>query len=422
MFFNMLESASEVDEETEPSTILREVLTPPEDHDTARSCLQDLVEYVNQLRSALDEGQSAPAVGHVPYFVSYFWQLHDPDTYPIYYTSMRDALANLEIWTPSGDHPNDYVEFWELNEEIRDVLESHTGEQIHLWDIERLCLFWLNRDAVSSPQVWVEKAKPTEWNYGDSGSGFAFGEALWAPQENKDGQRIYERLREPAIGDVVLHLSREDDAIVGTSVIESDLQTDFEIPEDAEWSAEQRETGGYLRELKDYRDLTPPFSVREELLEVEQLEPSLRRIAEDNSVFYTESLTFTPQAYVTEAPQELVEILARQSESLRDRLSELGYDLDGTTPAGEYETISEATDDVRDRLDSEEGDETNLLNDAITTALIEEWTTMLSGFEPNSEVSPADDVRGKQILQLYEDTQEQFQKQAAALGVGELLS
>jgi 5-methylcytosine-specific restriction protein B len=420
MFFNMLESASEVDDETELSTLLREILAPPDSHDTARSRLQHLIEYVNQLRAALDESQSAPAVGHVPYFVSYFWQLHDPDTYPIYYSSMRDALANLEIWTPSGDHPSDYAEFWELNEEIRDVLESHTGEHIHLWDIERLCLFWLNRDAVSSRCVWIEKAKPTEWNYGDPGSGFTYGEALWAPQENKDGQQIYERLREPAIGDVVLHLSREDDAIVGTSVIESDLQTDFEIPEDAEWTAEQRETGGYLRELKDYRDLTPPFSVREELLEVEQLEPSLRRIAEDNSVFYTESLTFTPQAYITEAPQELVEILARQSESLRDRLSELGYDIDGTTPAGEYETISEATDDVRARLDGQEGDETNLLNDAITTALIEEWTTMLSGFEPNSEVSPADDVRGKQILQLYEDTQEQFKEQAAALGVGEL--
>lgn len=349
MFFHNLESAAAVDDGTDLSTILREVLASPSDQDTARSRLQQFVEYVNRLRSTLDEGDSAPAVGYVPYFVSYFWQLQEPDTYPIYYSSMRDALADLDIWTPSGEHPDDYIEFWKLNEEIRDVLESHTQQEIHLWDIERLCLFWLNRDAVSSPRVWVEKAKPTEWNYGDPGSGFAYGEALWAPQENDSGQQIYERLREPTSGDIVLHLSREDDAIVGTSVIASELQTDFEIPEDASWSAEQRDTGGYRRELTDYRELTPPFSVKTDLLEVERLEPSLSRIAENNSVFYTETLRFSPQAYVTEAPRELVERLALQNDPLRERLPELGYHLDGPTPISEHEYRAAW---LRDRYDT----------------------------------------------------------------------
>lgn len=873
MFFNMLESASEVDEETEFSTILREALAPPDDYDTARSRLQDLVEYVKQLRSALGENQSAPAVGHIPYFVSYFWQLHDPDTYPIYYTSMREALADLDIWTPSGDHPSDYVEFWKLNEEIRDFLQSRYGQEINLWDIERLCLFWNNRDKLmagegsgdgteqsdwspsaeyeyrgvwlraryaearnwqdvktaadatsdavralatglveerdrigtteltalfrlcqhsdqilvstkretvqelglseattqeivssissglgsvggpnfdlhipdeavakrlhslverilktdsteelddvareiadldidglqsgkispilhylrpdhypilnslpvrglskyfnrdastslgryvesaetyrdirdrygfephcrdldyffvwaeqvevqwdhdwtwmldddgsskrdvyaiqpgassnddrealwpgwredgfisvggengdlrtlsdaeleeegekhgwgataawrrfkqmspgdivlakwgsrdlvgigvvepssysyevdglgyrekdgdgrtrhphlrsvtwvltdadgwsisemelskqfdrptaysydafeelrykltpllddgvsvfarlegtsrafsdeaatefdsnatdATPDVWVEKAKPDEWNYGEPGSGFAYGEAVWTPQKDKEGRAIYETLREPDVGDIVLHLSREKDAIVATSVIDSPLETDFDIPDDVMWSKRQQADGGYRRSLRGFTELEPPFDIRSNLLQVDELKPRLREIAQQHSVFYTDSLAFRTQSYLTEAPDDLITLLAQQSRSLREQLAEHGYETTGQTPAGPYETVSEAADDLLARLDDEEG-ETNLLGDAITASLVREWTGMLSGFEPGAEISPADEILGKQILALYDDAKDVLQAQAASIGAGSL--
>jgi hypothetical protein len=385
MFFNLLFEAADAVGAPDLSSVLRETISAPADQDAARSQIQTLVEYVNGIRDEADEDTSSPAAGYVPYFLSYFWQFDDPDRYPIYYKSMRDALSGLDLWSSTGDFGTDYVRFWELNEEIREVLEAHTDEQIHLWDIERLCLFWLNRDEVSLPDVWVEKARPTEWNYGDPGSGFGYGEALWTPQVDTEGRRIFEALREPAVGDIVLHLSSEDGEIVGTSVVDSELQTEFDPPEGVTWDEAQRERGGYLRELSDYRELTPPFDIDEDLLGVAELESTLERIAEEYSVFYRDSLRLAPQAYLTKAPRELVEVLARQSPSLRDRLAELGYHIKVVEPAGEYENISNATDDVRARIADQ--DATNPLRSLIASSLIEEWTTMLSGFEQNHSYS-----------------------------------
>lgn len=146
MFFNMLVSSADPDDQPVLSSLLREVLVAPEDQEEAAEQIHRLKEYVEQLRSRADNPRSAPSKGYIPYFLSYFWQLQEPDRYPIYYKSIRRALSDLAIWESSGDLADDYIEFWKLNEEIRTVLEDHTGEDIHLWTIERMCLFWLSRD------------------------------------------------------------------------------------------------------------------------------------------------------------------------------------------------------------------------------------------------------------------------------------
>lgn len=271
----------------------------------------------------------------------------------------------------------------------------------------------------STPGVWVEKAKPTEWNYGEPGSGFAYGEAIWTPQKDKNGRAIFETLREPEVGDIVLHLSREEDAIVATSVIDSPLETDFEIPDDVMWSTRQQADGGYRRSLQGFTELEPPFDVRSNLLQVDELKPRLQEIAQQHAVFYTDSLAFRTQSYLTEAPDELVTLLAQQSTTLREHLAEHGCETTGPTPAGTYDTVSEAADDLQARLADEE-EETNLLGDTITASLVREWTEMLTGFEPGAEISPADEVLGKQILALYDDAEDALQAQAASIGAGSL--
>lgn len=149
MFFNMLVSSADPDDQPVLPSLLREVLVAPEDHEEAVEHISRLTEYVEQLRSRADNPRSAPSKGYILYFLSYFWQLQEPDRYPIYYKSIRRTLSDLAIWEPSGELADDYIEFWDLNEEIRTVLENHTDDDIHLWTIERMCLFWLSRDTIT---------------------------------------------------------------------------------------------------------------------------------------------------------------------------------------------------------------------------------------------------------------------------------
>lgn len=160
MFFNMLVSSADPDDDTDFTRLLREVLTAPDGNEAAATKIRELEDYVEQRRTRVEDPNSAPSAGFIPYFVSYFWQLQEPDTYPIYYKSIRRVFSDLAIWEPSGDLAEDYVAFWELNEEIREAIESHAGDDVHLWTIERLCLFWLNRDEIDGIGTGEEHERP----------------------------------------------------------------------------------------------------------------------------------------------------------------------------------------------------------------------------------------------------------------------
>jgi len=148
MFFDMLVSSADSDDDMDLSELLREVFTAPGDHESAATKIREFEDYVAQLRARAEDPNSAPSAGFIPYFVSYFWQLQEPDAYPIYYKSIRRVFSDLAIWEASGDLAEDYIEFWELNEEIREAIESHANENTYLWTVERMCLFWFNRDEI----------------------------------------------------------------------------------------------------------------------------------------------------------------------------------------------------------------------------------------------------------------------------------
>ena len=146
MFFNMLYNNS--DDLYFTAGILRDSIEVPENRDEneIRRKIGQLETRVEELRNAVDDLRKAPRAGSIPYFLSYFWQIQEPDTYPIYYNSMVNALSDLAIWEPSEDLQSNYVSFMELNEEIREILSEYTGEEIHLWDIEHAFWFWQQRE------------------------------------------------------------------------------------------------------------------------------------------------------------------------------------------------------------------------------------------------------------------------------------
>jgi len=152
VFFDYLLKSVRKSGDVDIDSLLRETLKPPEGHDAAREKITNLERVVGTLREADLEMANLPRKGDVPYFLSYFWQLDEPDEYPIYYKSMRNVFEEMDIWTESEDLGESYVDFWQINEDIRTILESETSRDIHLWEIERLCLFIENMNA--KEQVW----------------------------------------------------------------------------------------------------------------------------------------------------------------------------------------------------------------------------------------------------------------------------
>lgn len=146
MFFNMLYSSTGEERQDELADLLRSLIQPPADRSEAKEKIRSLEGFVERLRNEADDLRKAPRPGSIPYFLSYFWQVHEPDRHPIYYTSMVNALSDLAIWEPAGDLADSYAEFWNLNEEMRDALAEHTGREIHLWTVEHVFWYWQQRD------------------------------------------------------------------------------------------------------------------------------------------------------------------------------------------------------------------------------------------------------------------------------------
>jgi hypothetical protein len=157
MFFNMLQNSAGEERRGELAELLRSIMQPPDSQAESKEKIRSLEGFVERLRNEADNLRKAPRSGSIPYFLSYFWQVQDPDRYPIYYTSMVNALSDLAIWQPEGSLADSYAEFWELNEEMRNALSDHTGrDDIHLWTIEHVFWYWQQREEFD------EEPKPTD--------------------------------------------------------------------------------------------------------------------------------------------------------------------------------------------------------------------------------------------------------------------
>lgn len=162
MFFNVLTKNSQAGQRREEFvTLLKQVLPVPTSISEAKTTIETFRKFVRDLGQYSQDSRGAPKVGSVPYFLSYFWQIQNPDKYPIYYSSMVNALRETDVWFPTGNVADDYVAFYELNHQLKEILSKFTGRSLHLWDIEHA--FWvhmqlLNQPAEPAPVVSVQEA------------------------------------------------------------------------------------------------------------------------------------------------------------------------------------------------------------------------------------------------------------------------
>jgi len=143
MFFNVMTKNSLAGKlQTEFTALLQQTLPLPESPEAASKSIRTFVEFARSLATYSSDPRGAPKVGSIPYFLSYFWQIQNPDCWPIYYTSMVNELSDLDIWSPSGDVAQDYADFYALNYQMVETITAHAGKPVHLWEIEHAFWYW----------------------------------------------------------------------------------------------------------------------------------------------------------------------------------------------------------------------------------------------------------------------------------------
>jgi hypothetical protein len=166
MFFNMVVNVAHDPDECDRE--IKAAIDVPSSEDMARSRLSTFTGYVRRIGDAHVEAggtrQGRPKVGSVPFFLSYFWQIQDRRTWPVYYTNGVNTMIDLNLWQPTGDFAEDYVTFKHLHEELVEVFSKASGKSFNLYDVEHV--FWFKG---GNPYVEA-KAVPEEGEVGPGSS------------------------------------------------------------------------------------------------------------------------------------------------------------------------------------------------------------------------------------------------------------
>lgn len=131
MFLNMI--VKYLPEEAGAADVLRAVLPKPADEAAAKAQLEQLRGFLRRYR---DEGlltESQAAEANIPFFLSAWWHVQEPEAWPPYYASVRTVFANAGAFEQGGDLIASYFDFRGTFTALRDALGLDT------WGLEALC-------------------------------------------------------------------------------------------------------------------------------------------------------------------------------------------------------------------------------------------------------------------------------------------
>jgi len=140
MFFNQLVNSQDgiLDKIND---LLIKVLNEPYDIEDAKNKIKVLENFVNKIYGKTDDKRKSPKPSSIPYFLSYFWQVHNYKKWPIYYTSLINYLRDLELWIDFDNQYDNYEYFYNLIYTVKKLLETHYGNELTHWDAEH-CFWW----------------------------------------------------------------------------------------------------------------------------------------------------------------------------------------------------------------------------------------------------------------------------------------
>jgi hypothetical protein len=142
MFFNMVVNVAHDPAECDQE--IKAAIAVPNNEDIARSRIRTFSSYVRRIGDAFVEGggkkQGRPKPGSILFFLSYFWQVQDRRTWPVYYTNSVNVMTDLNLWQPTEDLADDYITFKHLHEELAEAFRKASSRPFNLYDVEHV--FW----------------------------------------------------------------------------------------------------------------------------------------------------------------------------------------------------------------------------------------------------------------------------------------
>lgn len=142
MFFNMIVNVSGDPKECDQE--IKTAIALPTSEDIASSRIKTFHSYIRRLgEDHIEAGgskQGRPKAGSIPFFLSYFWQIQDRTTWPIYYTNSVNTMIDLNLWQPTDELADDYVMFKQLHRELADLFTLESGRPFDLYEVEHV--FW----------------------------------------------------------------------------------------------------------------------------------------------------------------------------------------------------------------------------------------------------------------------------------------
>jgi hypothetical protein len=165
MFFNMV--ANVAGDEAECDQELKAAVALPTGEDIARSRIKTFHSYVKRLGNEFVEGggtkQGRPNPGSIPFFLSYFWQVQDRATWPVYYTNSVNTMIDLNLWQPSEALAEDYIAYKDIQEELAALFTQESRRPFDLYGVEHV--FWFkggNPYGEAKPPRDAERPAPTQ--------------------------------------------------------------------------------------------------------------------------------------------------------------------------------------------------------------------------------------------------------------------
>ncbi len=154
MYFNQLLKSNEqgIDK---LAALLKTVIAEPKDLKDAFKKIEELEKFTNAIFLVAEDKRKVPYPGSVGYFLSYFWQVHNPSKWPILYSSLINGFREIGIWKDQTSQKANYDFFYNLNAEIKDILKEHSKKDISNWDVEHT--FWnFKYSNIINPNIPVE--------------------------------------------------------------------------------------------------------------------------------------------------------------------------------------------------------------------------------------------------------------------------
>lgn len=266
------------------------------------------------------------------------------------------------------------------------------------------------------PDVFAELTSVSDKPYKQPDGEYPLGTAVFSRQEATDGSDRYQTMQEPQVGDIMLHLVKDTQELRGVSVVTSPLRRDFDGPPDNSWEPEARGDGYYLP-LGSYQEFSEPLAIKDAVFQNELYSPRLTELREEYTHLPYDKRGHFVQGYLFRIPDALLYLLIAEEPALLSVCDQLHWSLSSPPAVESYDTISNATADIRTRLPFTSTDR-DWIADQLTGALVADMTDAISGVQPDATVTQTEAVYCEMLAALYTDLSKTLEDTATELGIG----